>query len=587
MLNRKAASIALAVVLIGEASLKSQIAPVVWTATSIGPAYAQFQSMSCSTVPTSCPVFSITGAGGLSAQEDVYAFAYRSLPGDGYMVARVSSITGVATGLAGITIRGSLTAGAAQLSLLRTASGGLVIRKRAQAGLAVYQTNVSVTSASWLRLERKGQTISLAHSPNGTQWSVLAGATIQLPVTALVGLAVTSQRPDMMATAVMSNVLLSSSANPIPGWTKVDLGTVSSLVQVNQSSWSMVQWSSAAQSGTPSFLYQRVTGDAEISFRLLGLTSDAALGGLMVRSTLNSDSPFLWVRASPLGARTVQRRQISGLTPTTTTVGKGTIPGWLKLKRQGTLVSSYLSADGNYWTLMSTDPVELTDSVYLGLALAGGAGVTAIAAIDNVRVTALSANVPPTVRLTEPSSARSLYEGDALRLVATASDADDRVEAVEFFVDATRIGIDTAAPYEASWIAAGVGLHQVTAVARDADGAIVRTAPVGVTVLARSSGGTTTTGGSSTATQWRLVFTPSVDHDRLVDRYMAEIYAMDRWALVGSRDLGRPLVVGGECTVDLTQWIAALPAGQYQIIVRAVDDSTRTRSAGATYVFTR
>jgi regulation of enolase protein 1 (concanavalin A-like superfamily) len=537
-------------------------------------------------MPTSCPVFSITGAGGLSAQDDIYAFASRSLAGDGYLVARVSQMTGATSALAGISIRGSLSAGAAQLSLMKTAAGGLVIRKRTQANYPVYQTNVSAPAASWLRLERKGQTISLAHSPDGTQWSVLTGATIQLPTTALIGLVLTSQQPNMTATAVMSNVLLASNVNPIPGWTKVDLGTVTSVVQVNQTSWSMVQWSSATQSGVPSFLYQRVTGDAELSFRLLGLTSDAALGGLMVRSTLAADSPFLWLRASPLGARTVQRRQISGLTPTTATVGKGAIPGWLKIKRQGTLVSSYVSSDGNYWTLMSTDPVELTDSVYLGIAVAGAGGVTAIAAIDNVRVTALSANVLPSVRLTEPSSARSLYAGSALRLAATASDADDRVEAVEFFVDSTRIGIDTVAPYEASWIAAGVGVHQVTAVARDSDGATVRTAPVAVTVLALSGGGSTT-GGTSTATQWRLVFTPSLDHDRTVDRYTAEIYATDRWALVGSRDLGRPPVVSGECTVDVTLWIAALPAGQYQIIVRAVDDSTATRSVGVAFNFTR
>jgi hypothetical protein len=46
-------------------------------------------------------------------------------------------------------------------------------------------------------------------------------------------------------------------------------------------------------------------------------------------------------------------------------------------------------------------------------------------------------------------------------------------------------------------------------------------------------------------------------------------------------------VVSGECTVDVTLWIAALPAGQYQIIVRAVDDSTATRSVGVAFNFTR
>ena len=44
---------------------------------------------------------------------------------------------------------------------------------------------------------------------------------------------------------------------------------------------------------------------------------------------------------------------------------------------------------------------------------------------------------------------------------------------------------------------------------------------------------------------------------------------------------------GGECTVDLTLWIKALPAGQYQIVVRAVDDATRAQSIGAMFNFVR
>ena len=92
---------------------------------------------------------------------------------------------------------------------------------------------------------------------------------------------------------------------------------------------------------------------------------------------------------------------------------------------------------------------------------------------------------------------------------------------------------------------------------------------------------------SPTVTSWRLVFAPSLDHDTIVDRYVAEIYSLDRWALVWSGDLGRPVVLADECTVDLTQSIGALPAGQYQIVVRAVDDSTQAQSIGATFDFVR
>ena len=71
-------------------------------------------------------------------------------------------------------------------------------------------------------------------------------------------------------------------------------------------------------------------------------------------------------------------------------------------------------------------------------------------------------------------------------------------------------------------------------------------------------GGTTDTSPSN----WRLVFTPSLDHDGIVDRYVAEIYALDRWALVWASNLGRPTILAGECAVDLTQSVGALPPGQ-------------------------
>ena len=83
------------------------------------------------------------------------------------------------------------------------------------------------------------------------------------------------------------------------------------------------------------------------------------------------------------------------------------------------------------------------------------------------------------------------------------------------------------------------------------------------------------------------MFRPSLDHDRTVDRYMAQIYLLNGLVLVATRDLGRPAVVGGEITVDLTTLIRALPLGLYRIAVQAVDDATHLRSSPAAFDFTR
>ena len=204
----------------------------------------------------------------------------------------------------------------------------------------------------------------------------------------------------------------------------------------------------------------------------------------MVRGTLDSGSAYLWLAASSSGDRSVRRRLADGLPPTTTALGGGSIPAWLKLVRHGAMLSVFSSADGISWALKSSEAIDLPSSVYIGLALSSGTSLSATATLDNVRLGAASANELPTITLTSPSSATSLVEGEPLALAATAFDSDDRVEAVEFFVDSTPVGVDTAAPYAASWIAAGVGTHQVTALARDSDGAVVRTAPVSVAVLA-------------------------------------------------------------------------------------------------------
>jgi hypothetical protein len=83
------------------------------------------------------------------------------------------------------------------------------------------------------------------------------------------------------------------------------------------------------------------------------------------------------------------------------------------------------------------------------------------------------------------------------------------------------------------------------------------------------------------------VFEPSADHSRTVDRYYVEIYSMANSALVLERDLGRPPIVGGVCTIDMSTPINSLPAGSYEVVVRAIDDPSATRSSGAKTTFTR
>lgn len=74
---------------------------------------------------------------------------------------------------------------------------------------------------------------------------------------------------------------------------------------------------------------------------------------------------------------------------------------------------------------------------------------------------------PPTVSITDPLNGATV--SGTITISATASD-NVGVTSVDFFVDVTLIGTDTAAPYNVSWNSATVtnGTHTITATARDA-----------------------------------------------------------------------------------------------------------------------
>jgi hypothetical protein len=72
-----------------------------------------------------------------------------------------------------------------------------------------------------------------------------------------------------------------------------------------------------------------------------------------------------------------------------TSGGSGTAPRWVKLRRAGTSVSAYVSADGVSWVLVGTETIDLGAMMYAGLALTSHRdGAVASASVDNVSVSA-------------------------------------------------------------------------------------------------------------------------------------------------------------------------------------------------------
>ncbi len=91
-------------------------------------------------------------------------------------------------------------------------------------------------------------------------------------------------------------------------------------------------------------------------------------------------------------------------------------------------------------------------------------------------------NVPPLVAITSPTNKAALKAGTNVTLAATATDADGRVDRVEFFVADTSLGVDTNSPFSFVVSNVVVGSYQFTAVAIDNDGVSVTSAVVNVIV---------------------------------------------------------------------------------------------------------
>jgi len=107
-------------------------------------------------------------------------------------------------------------------------------------------------------------------------------------------------------------------------------------------------------------------------------------------------------------------------------------------------------------------------------------GVSTSAAVSVV----VKANVAPTVNMTAPANASTVYVPGTVTLAANASDSDGWVAKVEFFNGATLIGADTTAPFSYSWSNAVAGSYSLTAKATDSKGATTTSAAIAVVVKA-------------------------------------------------------------------------------------------------------
>lgn len=157
--------------------------------------------------------FTINGAGAdIWGTADALHYAYQALSGDGSIVARVGSVSNTAAWVkAGVMIRESLDANAAQATMLVSYSKGLAFQRRTATGGTTTSTAGAFAAAPYyVRLDRAGTSISAYQSVDGITWTLVGTDTFSMGAAVYVGLAVSSHTTTAAATATFSSVSVST-----------------------------------------------------------------------------------------------------------------------------------------------------------------------------------------------------------------------------------------------------------------------------------------------------------------------------------------------------------------------------------------
>jgi regulation of enolase protein 1 (concanavalin A-like superfamily) len=343
----------------------------------------------------SAATFSVSGGGAdIWGTFDEFRYAYRSLSGDGTIVARVASLTGPdAWTKAGVMIRATDDPRSAHASMFVSIGKGLAFQRRPASGAASEHTSGGSGSAPrWVRLERAGSVITASVSSDGKAWTTVGRDTVALPTQVLFGLAVTSHDDSAVGTATFDNVSVAPRSLP-SGWTTGDVGAAGKAGSGVQSGGTFtVKGAGEDIWGTAdAFHFTRTTlaGDGEIRARVASVAGTEAWTkvGVMMRTTTDAGAPQAMMLISKGRGAAFQRRTVAGGSSESTSGGAYTAPRWVKLSRRGTTITAFVSGDGQSWTQVGSDTFSIGDTLLVGLAVSShDASVLATGTFDNVAV---------------------------------------------------------------------------------------------------------------------------------------------------------------------------------------------------------
>ena len=193
--------------------------------------------------------FTVNAAGlGIFTAADQIHFVYQSLSGDGTIVARVVSLPGGSSPMAGVMIRDSLNEGSTSAYVDYRSSFGYFVVRTTTGATSSNQTIASAALAYWVRLVRSGSTFTGYTAPDGVNWTQVGTTqTISMAQNVYIGLAVSSGTTSSLSTATIDNVSITTATVPAPVITSVSAttGSVGGQVVITGEGFGVAQSSSA------------------------------------------------------------------------------------------------------------------------------------------------------------------------------------------------------------------------------------------------------------------------------------------------------------------------------------------------------
>lgn len=156
--------------------------------------------------------FNLLGSGGdIWEDADSFHFAFKTLAGDGQIVARITSFQYTDPwAKAGVMLRENTSSGARYVFMAFTGQGGSALQSRQAADKSSMSAEGPAAKIpQWLKVVRRGNNFDGYISANGTNWDATGHVTIPMNKNLLIGLAVTAHNNFMLNSTLFDSVTIS------------------------------------------------------------------------------------------------------------------------------------------------------------------------------------------------------------------------------------------------------------------------------------------------------------------------------------------------------------------------------------------